>query len=80
MGVDAFGVPITLETLEIKKGFWRPVAHTSSIFPCWNPDACLKGITDDMDDCADGYKGPCELWHVPQSMLVMGTHLNTSVI
>ena len=57
-GVDT-GTPITLETLRIEKGYWRAVASSESIFPCWNSDACLGGITGENGYCKEGYSGAC---------------------
>lgn len=60
-GADYSGMPITLETLTILPGYWRSVATSTTILPCWNEDACLGGVTDNANFCASGYTGPCEL-------------------
>ena len=60
-GVDQYsGAPITLETLQIKAGYWRSVKKSAIILPCWNEDACIGGLTGAADYCDDGYRGPCE--------------------
>lgn len=52
----------TLEMLVIDRGYWR-VANTSrKVLECYNPDACLGGITGTPGYCQKGYEGPCESW------------------
>eukprot|EP00904_Undaria_pinnatifida_P008213 jgi/Undpi1/4521/HiC_scaffold_18.g07875.m1 len=58
IGIDAEGVSITLETLNISSGYWRATASTATIRPCWNDDACGGGITGNAAYCAEGYRGP----------------------
>lgn len=72
VGVTVSGVPVTLETLELDVGYWRSLSNSTTVLPCWNTDACLGGITDTADFCAEGYRGPCELirtYHIAKRMV-----------
>lgn len=54
------GGNVTLETLSIEPGYWRATASSEGVFECYNPDACLGGVTGVAGYCREGYEGPCE--------------------
>ena len=78
IGVDASGVPITLETLEIDPGYWRSLSSSATILPCWNKDAYFGGFTGEEDYCAGGYTGPCELESVHDAIWMLVIRINTT--
>lgn len=53
------GGNITLQSLSIEKGYWRPTASSIEVLACYNADACLGGVTGTSGYCLDGYEGPC---------------------
>lgn len=57
---SAIGVNATLESLLIEPGYWRATGTSVHIFACYNPDACLGGVTGAEGYCRKGYEGPCE--------------------
>lgn len=50
---------VTLETLNITKGYWRVSSESDNILACYNADACVGDVLLE-NYCAPGYKGPCE--------------------
>lgn len=50
----------TIETLVIDPGYWRATNISRKVLKCYNPDACLGGITGASNYCRAGYEGPCE--------------------
>lgn len=54
------GEGVTVETLEIDKGYWRATNTSTLILPCYNTEACVGGITGSSGYCDDGYDGPCK--------------------
>lgn len=51
---------LSLETLNVSRGYWRATDNSTNILACYNPDACNGGLTGADNYCASGYKGPCE--------------------
>ena len=51
---------ITVETLNIEKGYWRATATSQTILACYNEDACRGGVTGAEGFCDSGYAGPCK--------------------
>ena len=51
---------VTLETLNVTKGFWRANNRSDKVLACYNEDACSGGQTGADNFCANGYSGPCE--------------------
>ncbi|CAM9486217.1 unnamed protein product [Scytosiphon promiscuus] len=49
---------VTLETLSVDSGYWRPNNESETILACYNADACVGGQTDSDEFCATGYTGP----------------------
>ncbi|CAM9835026.1 unnamed protein product [Pylaiella littoralis] len=54
--VDDDGV--TLETLNINRGYWRATSESDKILACYNSDACNGGQTGADTYCSPGYEGP----------------------
>ena len=51
---------VTLETLNVSRGYWRVTNTSDNILACYNADACVGGATGADNYCALGYAGPCE--------------------
>ena len=58
--ISSGGNLVTLETLSIEEGYWRATNISTTVLACYNRHACAGGVTDSLDYCSDGYKGPCE--------------------
>lgn len=50
----------TIEGVLVDPTYWRSSNRSTNLLSCFNPGACLGGLTDDPDYCRVGYKGPCE--------------------
>lgn len=48
------GTNVTLQTLSIDKGYWRTTSDSTDILPCYNPDACTRGLTGSPGFCKSG--------------------------
>ena len=57
------GSNVTLMTLLIDRGYWRATNKSTTVFECYNEDACKGGLTGSVDYCSEGYTGPCEIPH-----------------
>lgn len=57
---SAAGGNATIESLSIDRGYWRATNTSVDILPCYNPGACLGGVTGVKDYCHVGYRGPCK--------------------
>lgn len=57
---NAAGGNATVESLSIDRGYWRATNTSVNIFPCYNPGACVGGVTGAEDYCHVGYRGPCK--------------------
>lgn len=53
------GGPTTVETVSIDPGFWRATDSSTEVLACYNPDACLGGMTGTSGFCLESYSGPC---------------------
>lgn len=51
---------VTLQTLNVSRGYWRATNTSEKILACYNEDACSGGVTGADGFCASGYTGPCE--------------------
>ena len=53
---------MSLEELDIDKGYWRATNRSKIILGCYNTDACKGGKTGTLGYCETGYAGmgPCE--------------------
>ena len=53
---------MSLEELDIDKGYWRATNTSKLILECYNTDACKGGKTRTPGYCDTGYAdvGPCE--------------------
>eukprot|EP00752_Nemacystus_decipiens_P012380 g10972.t1 len=49
---------VTLETLNISRGYWRATNMSDNILACYNAGACSGGVTGSASYCAPGYTGP----------------------
>lgn len=45
----------------VDRGHWRASNKSTAVLPCYNPAACLGGVTGEPGYCSEGYAGPCEL-------------------
>ena len=52
----------TLQTLDMKEGYFRISTESPIVLKCFRQDACLGGI-EQSDYCATGYTGPCKFFH-----------------
>lgn len=52
----------TLETLDLKPGYWRSSNTSRDIRECYEAAACVGG---QQGLCASGYEGPCECTKLP---------------
>ncbi|CAN0255267.1 unnamed protein product [Ascophyllum nodosum] len=52
------GSNVTLMTLLIDRGYWRATNKSTTVFECYNEDACKGGLTGSVDYCSEGYTGP----------------------
>ena len=59
VGVWPLSPATTLQTLDIKEGFFRISTESAIVLECFQQDACLGGI-EPSDYCATGYTGPCK--------------------
>lgn len=50
----------TIDELMVDSEYWRATATSEDILACYNPDACLGGVTGTTEYCDEGYQGPCE--------------------
>lgn len=57
---NSSGGNTTIETLSVEPGYWRATAVSPFVFDCYNPDACVGGLTGSTSYCLGGYEGPCE--------------------
>ncbi|CAN0498209.1 unnamed protein product, partial [Laminaria digitata] len=48
----------TLETVSIKRGFWRATSTSKEVLACYRDDVCLGGVTGTPGYCRNGYEGP----------------------
>lgn len=55
------GGTTTIAGVLIDPEYWRSDNQSTNVLPCYNPEACRGGLTDDPGYCRLGYKGPCEL-------------------
>ena len=65
VGVEASSSVTTIETFELKKGYFRASNKSVNVLECYQEDACAGG-TDASNYCKPGYMGPCEslyTWH-----------------
>lgn len=53
------GGAATVRTVSIDPGFWRATPFSEEVLACYNPDACLGGVTGTAGFCLEGYSGPC---------------------
>lgn len=60
MGVCPSSTSTTLQTFDIKEGYFRISADSTIVLECYETDACTGGI-DPSNYCAIGYTGPCKL-------------------
>ena len=53
---------VSLEELEIDKGYWRATNTSKSVLECYNTEACKGGKSGAPGYCDTGYAvmGPCE--------------------
>lgn len=56
------GRAVTIHGLEIDEGYWRATTSSTTILACYNPDACVGGITGTSSYCTEGSEGPCKEW------------------
>lgn len=49
----------TLQTFDLKEGYYRTSVESPVVLECYQKDACSGGINPD-GYCAIGYTGPCE--------------------
>jgi hypothetical protein len=49
-------------TLQLAAGLWRPRLEDTTVFECYNTDACKGGValTSSAQYCTAGYTGPCK--------------------
>ena len=63
---NSAGGPTTrLGTLDIEPGYWRSSEDSRDILACYNKDACNGGLTESLNYCSEGYRGPCEFEYIP---------------
>lgn len=55
------GGTTTIEGVMVDSEYWRSSNQSTDVLSCFNPEACLGGLTDDPGYCRVGYEGPCEL-------------------
>lgn len=58
-GVQASSPRITIETFDLKEGYYRVNAESSEVLECFQENSCVGGM-DANNYCATGYKGPCK--------------------
>lgn len=66
---NSSGGNTTIEMLSVESGYWRATAVSANVFECYNPDACLGGLTGETAYCLEGYEGPCK-WHRARVLVV----------
>ena len=59
VGVEASSSVTTIETFNLKKGYYRVSSESVNVLECHQEDACLGG-TNASNYCKPGYMGPCE--------------------
>ena len=76
-GVNTTGIyGMTLETLNLKSGFFRTCNKSKEVLECYREEACMGG-SNASRYCAEGYAGPCEEFYLLITFLtaVLSTHL-----
>ena len=58
-GTVATSIATTVESLTLKKGFYRTSKENDIVMECYRSEACLGG-SDPDEYCAEGYEGACE--------------------
>lgn len=64
-GVSPPSTAITLQTFDIKEGYYRVSTDSATVLECYQMGACTGGV-DPADYCAVGYTGPCKPFHTEE--------------
>lgn len=80
-GVVAERDGVTLNSLQLKPGFFRISNESHDVLECYQEEAC-QGGEDPENYCTRGYKGPCEMGFsrsrvdVPCASIILATSVS----